>query len=339
MLNILLVNTGGTIGSIQTDNTINTSDQQPYRLLQLFKENYLAHQQVSFTAIHPIQLLSENVVPVVWQKLINAIEAEDINQFDGVIVTHGTDTLAFSAAALSLYFNTINIPLLLVSSNYPLDHPQANGLNNFICAIEYIKQQQPAGVFVPYQNPGQPMLVHLGSRLASSLQLSGDFISIQFNAPLCYEHGRFITRHNYLTEQCRPIQLAANFSARILLIKPYPGLDYRYFNLDQFDLVLHDLYHSGTACSTVQWGENHSLMQFIKHCQFSEKDFYMAPAIKTPQAYQSTQELLDQGGTMVWDMSLEATYVKLLLAYGNYSDPVSISLFLEQNIAFEKISL
>ena len=64
--------------------------------------------------IQAVEILSENLFPSVWETLINAIEAENISQYDGIIVTHGTDTLAFTAAALSLYFNAIKIPLLLV---------------------------------------------------------------------------------------------------------------------------------------------------------------------------------------------------------------------------------
>ena len=48
------------------------------------------------------------------------------------------------------------------------------------------------------------------------------------------------------------------------MIKPYPGLNYAHFNLENVDAVLHDLYHSGTACASTQWGENYSLLEFIK---------------------------------------------------------------------------
>ena len=338
MMNILTVFTGGTIGSTVSKGRINTDAKQCYKLLDLFKQSYPDSNNLQFKTIQPVQILSENLFPSVWEILIKAIEAENISDFDGIIVTHGTDTLAFTAAALSLYFHSIKIPLLLVSSDYPLDHPQANGLINFNCAVEFIKQRNELGVFVPYKNKNADTLVHLGSRIASSLQLSGDFISVQSKAFLRFD-GTFHQQNVLVstTTSNEHSQLTPDFSTRTLLIKPYPGLDYSHFSLDQVDAVLHDLYHSGTACSIADWGENHSLLQFIKKCCQMNIDLYMAPAIKTDDAYESTKTLLEQGAKMIWNMSLESAYTKLLLAYGNFNDTDSINQFLEQNIALELI--
>jgi len=337
MTKILLVFTGGTIGSTAVNGTINTSEQQGYKLLQLFEQTYSNTEQLSFKTIQPLQLLSENLFPSIWETLIKAIEAENIAQYDGIIVTHGTDTLAYTAAALGLYFNSIKIPVMLVSSDHPLEHPQANGLSNFYCAIEFIKQRKQAGVFVPYKNPGSETLVHIATRLSSSLPLSGDFISVQSQAYLLFKQNTFQQLKPLDKQPCTGRQLLASFSSSVLLIRPYPGLDYSHFQLDQVDVVIHDLYHSGTACSSSDWGENHSLVNFIEKCKQKNIDLYMAPAIKTADAYDSSQILQKHGAMMIWNMSIESAYVKLLLAYGNYNDSATINQFLEDNIAFEYI--
>jgi L-asparaginase len=338
MTNILLVFTGGTIGSIASNGTVNTDTEQNYRLLSLFKQNHSSTGSINFKTLQPVQLLSENLFPSIWETLINAIEAENISQYDGIIITHGTDTLAYTAAALSLYFNSIATPILLVSSNYPLDHPQANGLVNFNCAVEFIKQREQGGVFVPYQNPNSDTLIHLGSRLSSCLPLSGDFISVQSKAYLKFENNTFQQVNPLNTSTCIATQLKPVFSKKILLIKPYPGLDYSHFQLEQVDAILHDLYHSGTACSTNDWGGNNSLTIFIQQCTLLNIPVYMAPAIHSHDAYDSTQVLLQHGGKMIWNMSLEVAYVKLLLAYGNFTDCEQIDQFLTHNIAFEYIA-
>jgi L-asparaginase len=121
------------------------------------------------------------------------------------------------------------------------------------------------------------------------------------------------------------------------MIKPYPGLDYTHFNLENVDAVLHDLYHSGTACTSLKWGENHSLLEFIKHCKKLDISVYLAPAIKSADVYQSTKALLEQGANMIWNMSIEAAYVKLLLAYGNFIDKQEILDFLNRDIAGEHL--
>ena len=380
MKNILVVFTGGTIGSTVSEGTINTSSAAPFKLIQQFQQNYNNHQQIHFSTIQPLQILSENLSSSVWQTLIAAIDAQQPDQYDGIIVTHGTDTLAYTAAALSFYFNAIKIPMLLVSSNYPLDDPRANGLGNFICAVEFILQNSQAGVFVPYRNCQQTTQVHKGSRLVCSSQLSGDFFSVQGKSFMQFENRQFsllnpstksipgknsplpvgqIRRERIWSRGERPQgsgqdspetlgwvrgiketkipRLKANFSERILMIKPYPGLNYASFNLENVDAVLHDLYHSGTACASTQWGEKYSLLEFIKGCQEQNIKVYLAPAIKSVDAYQSTRALIEQGAEMIWNMSIEAAYVKLMLAYGNFSDEQQIMAFIDMDIAGEHV--
>ncbi|WP_036252895.1 asparaginase [Methylobacter sp. BBA5.1] len=338
MKNILVVFTGGTIGSTAIGGTISTSDAAPYKLIQLFQQHHASREQISFHSIQPIQILSENLAPVVWEKLIAVIEAQDIGRYDGIIITHGTDTLAFTAAALDLYFNTLNIPILLVSSDRPLDHPEANGLPNFICAVEYILQRHEPGVFVPYTNRNQATQLHRGTRLASSLQLGGDFMSVQGKSHCRFVNGAFTQNGLTATGKSRQrVPLKADFSKRVLLVKPYPGLDYRYINLDAVDVVLHDLYHSGTACSSAQWGDQFSLLVFIRQCRERGIKVYLAPAVKSDNAYESTRELLEAGAEMIWNLSLETAYVKLLLAYGNFSDERQIMDFIDRDVACEHV--
>jgi L-asparaginase len=336
MKNILVVFTGGTIGSATSEGTINTSSAAPFKLLQLFQEHYQNHQKIHFDTIQPLQILSENLAPAAWKTIIEAIETARPDRYDGIIITHGTDTLAYTAAALGFYFNAAQIPMLLVASDYPLDDSRANGLENFICAIEFIQQIKKPGVFVPYRNQQQPTQLHRGARLACSLQLSGDFFSVQNKSYMQFENGQF-SLLNPPTTQTSTINLRPNFSNRILMIKPYPGLNYDHFNLDNVDAVLHDLYHSGTACASAQWGKNHSLPEFIKRCLEQGIKVYLAPAIKSADAYQSTRALIEQGAEMIWNMSIEAAYVKLMLAYGNFTDEQQIMDFINADIAGEHV--
>lgn len=337
MKNILLVFTGGTIGSEASGGTIATSASAPYRLLQLFERQYPEHSQIDFTTIRPVQILSENIAPAFWETLIKAIEAQLPERYDGIIVTHGTDTLAYTAAALSLYFHALDKPMLLVSSDYPLDHPEANGLSNFIAAVEFIRQRRETGVFVPYRNPGESTQIHWGSRLASSLQLSGDFISVQNKSYCRFENGVFSEPlFTFKNKSGAAYDLKPEFSRRIALIRPYPGLNYTLFNLDDIDAVLHDLYHSGTACASMQWGTDGSLLPFIERCRKQAIPVYLAPSIHSDSAYESTRELLEQGAEMLWNLSIECAYIKLLLAYGNFSED-GIKPFLERDLAGEHI--
>lgn len=340
MKKILVVFTGGTIGSVAANGTITTSQNAPFKLLELFRQHYHTPSAIHFDTLEPLQILSENLNPAAWKIIINAIEAAQPGQYDGIIVTHGTDTLAYTAAALSLYFNDLAKPVLLVSSDYPLDNPKANGLANFICAVEFIRQKIAMGVFVPYRNSGQTMQVHYGTRLGCSLQLSGDFFSVQNQSYTEFAGQHF--KHNKASAAAKqkllkPVSLQPEFANNLLLIKPYPGLDYSHFNLNNVKAILHDLYHSGTACATLQWGNPHSLIEFLKRCRQQHIPVYLAPAIHSDNAYQSTRELIAEGAQMIWNTSIETAYVKLLLAYGNFADAALRQEFLANNIANEHI--
>jgi L-asparaginase len=114
-------------------------------------------------------------------------------------------------------------------------------------------------------------------------------------------------------------------------------LDYAQICLDGADAILHDLYHSGTACTAADRGEQHNLLTFINRCQRHALKVYLAPGMRSESSYSSTRQLLKSGATMIWNMSLEAAYAKLLLAYGNFEDTETIDSFLEQDIAREHL--
>lgn len=340
MKKILVVFTGGTIGSTVADGAINTSTNAAFTLLQLFKQQGINAPATHFDTLQPYEILSENLAPPAWKLLIEAIESAKPDSYDGIIVTHGTDTLAYTAAALSFYFHNLAIPLLLVSSDYPLDNPKGNGLANFLCAVEFIRQGIANGVFVPYRNAGDVMRIHRGSRLTCSLQLTGDFYSVKNSSFMQFTGQDFVV--NELSKNNQSVSenylaLKPEFSNRVMLIRPYPGLDYRHIDLSGIDAVLHDLYHSGTACTSSQWGNQHSLINFLNVCQEQGVPVFLAPAFRSPNAYQSTHDLLINGAEMIWNMSLEAAYVKLMLAAGNFDDKQKMMHFIDLDIAREHI--
>ncbi len=322
MKNILIIFTGGTIGSSIHNGTIDTDDKTSFLLLTQFKQRY-PQINVNFTTRQPYQILSENLTPSVWTRLISAIENENPQNYDGIIITHGTDTLAYTAAALSFYFHALNIPIFLISSHLPLSNINANGLDNFSFAIEKILNDDLTGCFVPYRNPAEKSVtLHNATRLTCSPQLSNDFFSV----------GNLD-----LTKKRIDVALKANFSERILLIKPYPALNYDNFDITNADAVLHDLYHSGTACTAMDLGKNHSLLGFIKRCEKQKITLFLTPIMKSANFYQSTHELSLCNAEIIWNMSLEAAYVKLSLAYGNFADDSDVISFMRQDLAGEYI--
>ena len=131
---ILLIYTGGTIGMIQNQET---------GLLEPFDFQHLSRFIPDLNAldcsITTIQfenpLDSSEIGPKVWIKTAQII-AENYASFDGFVVLHGTDTMAFTASALSFMLENLSKPVILTGSQLPLGMLRTDGKENLITAIE-----------------------------------------------------------------------------------------------------------------------------------------------------------------------------------------------------------
>lgn len=139
-MNIAVIFTGGTIGSSIQQNYVSTDSQMPYHLLEMYNESQAKDNPdfPHFITVEPYTTLSEYMNGSHLNLLIASVREQLTREIDGIIITHGTDTLPFTAAALGMCFAYAKIPILLVSSNYILDDPRANGLTNFAAAVDYI---------------------------------------------------------------------------------------------------------------------------------------------------------------------------------------------------------
>lgn len=139
-MNIAVIFTGGTIGSSIQRNYVSTDSQMPYRLLEMYNESQAKDNPdfPHFITAEPYTTLSEYMNGSHLNLLIASVREQLTREIDGIIITHGTDTLPFTAAALGMCFAYAKIPILLVSSNYILDDPRANGRTNFTAAVDYI---------------------------------------------------------------------------------------------------------------------------------------------------------------------------------------------------------
>ena len=117
-MKILVLFTGGTIGSTVDGATVHTDPAAASRLLSLYRARF--GEDVLFEVRRPCNLLSENATPGLWSLLERSVREEELAVYDGVIITHGSDTLPYTCAALAFLLRDVPIPLVLVASNYSL---------------------------------------------------------------------------------------------------------------------------------------------------------------------------------------------------------------------------
>lgn len=350
MKKILLVFTGGTIGSKTSGSAIDVREDAGYELLEKYKASGHGHEGIVFETIQPFTLLSENIVPQDWHILYKSIMRHKLSEYDGVIITHGSDTLAYTAAAVSYMFHQTNIPILLTASNYPLDHPKSEGVRNFAACVSMIQNDPLPGIFVVFEDDHGRTLVHLGTRLMQSQPFTDQFHSI-YNAPYGeIREGRLHVFTNEVNPSIEQLQrgIAVEkqaayadpaFTSNVLLLKPYPGFQYTYVNREQAaarpQAVIVELYHSGTTGIRAVSPEG-QLSSFAKWCHDHDIGLYAAP-IKdvSGSLYTSSHEMLALGITPLEGISIEAALVKLMLAYGSFHDKQAIEQFVQQNLFYE----
>lgn len=337
-MKILVYLTGGTIGSRVDGATVHADPASASRLLTLYQERYGTDTQ--FVVRQPCNLLSENATPGLWALLEHSIRQERLSAYDGVIVTHGSDTLPYTCAALAFLLRDVPVPLVLVASNYSLGNSRSNGLANFRSAVELIASRSVRGVFAVFQDEKGLNRIYLASRLQEADTARDQFSSyggVDFGE---IRDGRFYWNAHPLNPTLKEVnQLPARllhadwaFQKPVLALRPYPGLDYRFLRFDPPPrAMLHYLYHAATACTQ---GEGYALPDFLRECRSRGTDCYLAPFKAEGEAlYETSRALLEAGAFPLFRISFEAAYVKLTIAY-NQQELAPRSL-MEQCFAFE----
>ena len=123
MPNILLLLTGGTICSRANASGRNFSDQATAapQLIEQFQRSASPYAQTArFHSLAPLDILSENMTLPHWDKLLDCLRQVRWSDYQGLVIAHGTDTLAYTACLLALALNHPPLPVLLVSSDYNL---------------------------------------------------------------------------------------------------------------------------------------------------------------------------------------------------------------------------
>lgn len=167
---ILIINTGGTLSSVNGSNGLvpgmNSGD--------MLEELRMVSKNLELEAEDFCSLDSSNIGPEDWTGLAKLI-AERSYDYHGIVVIHGTDTLAYTSAMLSFMLQNISIPVVVTGSQLSIANPLADALENCRCGIHMAASGYP-GVFVAFNRK-----VMLGCRASKVRTMSFDaFESINY---------------------------------------------------------------------------------------------------------------------------------------------------------------
>lgn len=244
-MKILVVFTGGTIGSVRKGGIISPDDSRAYTLLEMYGN---IRKTAEFTAVCPYTILSENLCRDNLVKLYECIRSYNIEEYDGVIVTHGTDTLQYTSSFLGYAFSDCKKPIIVVSANYPLDDSRSNGLINFAAAMDFISSGCGSGVFAAYANIGENPKIHRAVRLLAHMSYSDDVFSI-FNSFYGEISGDVFVKNSAFREAdnklCFKHPIILSESSDVIKLTSYVSMAYPLIT-SETKAVLIEGYHSGT---------------------------------------------------------------------------------------------
>lgn len=334
---ILLVLTGGTICSFKKEDS-KKLDADVNEAKRLIVDNFKASKSkftgVEFEEKTPLNVLSENMTISKWNKLLDFLrDYENSEAYDGIIILHGTDTLAFTSSLLSLSLCGFKLPVMLVSSQLDLLNKKANGNANFKAAVELIMNGIKPNVYAVYRNSDGKMYLHKGAQLLQCGIYSEDFFSKEM-VSVCKRNA--VAKGEEFKEKEGLLCKFSELSGGVLKIAPYVGLDYGVFSLNGVKVVLHGTYHSETACAEIkEAGEVYSgssALSLIDRCNEKGIPFIIEPCSESAFRYESTGLLLKKGAVGIYGMTSEMAYAKALLGVSMGLSGEKLVEFLNENI-------
>ena len=140
---ILIIYTGGTIGMIQNPETGALESFNFDHLLKHVPELKCLNINIDSKTFDP-PIDSSDMEPELWSRIVTIIE-ENYEHYDGFVILHGTDTMSFTASALSFMLEGLMKPVILTGSQLPIGALRTDGKENLITAIEIAAAKAPDG--------------------------------------------------------------------------------------------------------------------------------------------------------------------------------------------------
>jgi L-asparaginase len=281
---------------------------------------------------------SSNMNPVVWVQLAKIIE-EKYTQYDSFVILHGTDTMAYTASALSYLLENLNKPVILTGAQLPIGVARTDAKENFITALEIAADQTHNRPVI------SEVCIYFNSVLLRGNRARKNE-SVQFNAfesenyPVLAQAGIKIEYNKPYLKNYEPnvtLNVHKTFDDNVLILKLFPGITEKVvrnvLEIKGLRGVVLETYGSGNA-PTDEW-----FLKLMK--EFIDKGIIIFNVSQcnggrvSQGRYQTSQFLQEIGVVSGADITTEAAITKLMFALGLSEDIQEVKKILKRSIAGE----
>ncbi|MDI6643384.1 MAG: Glu-tRNA(Gln) amidotransferase subunit GatD [Candidatus Hodarchaeaceae archaeon] len=335
--NVTIIGTGGTIAS-----------RVDYRTGAVFpaftpEEIYSAVPELAEIAnikvVEACNVFSEHMTPELWIKIGRAVAKEINSGASGVVIAHGTDTMGYTAAALSFMLKGIFRPVVLVGSQRSSDRPSSDAALNLISAVTVAGRSDIAEVSVVMHGSIEDdfCLIHRGTKVRKCHTSRRDTFQSINDIPIGMVRGRELKLFRDDYNRASPkgkVRVEGKFEPRVALLKVTPGM---------LSSVISGMLRAGDKGIVLEGtGLGHvpeSLFDGIKLAVGKG-----VPVVMTSQClwgrvdmkvYSTGRDLLQLGVIPGEDMLPEVAWIKLMYALGKTRNLKEISKLMQRNLAGE----
>jgi L-asparaginase len=334
---ILIIYTGGTIGMVR-DAVTGTLRPLPFNHImdeipELSKANYIISSHTFKTPFD-----SANVNPEEWIKMASVIE-ENYDQYDGFVVLHGTDTMSYSASALSFILENLAKPVIFTGSQLPIGSFRTDAKENLISALEIAAARKDGYPIVP------EVCIFFQSKLFRGNRTwkynAEEFKAFQsYNYPPLAEigvHIKYNTHLIHIPDPAKKFRIEKNLNTDVAILKLFPGISRKVveavFNIDGIRGVVLETYGAGNAPSyswfieTIKDARKKGIV-VLNVTQCAEGSVEMG-------VYETSLELQKAGVISGRDLTAEAAVTKMMYLFGKKCETYEVMAELNRPIRGE----
>jgi glutamyl-tRNA(Gln) amidotransferase subunit D len=284
-------------------------------------------------------IFSENITGKHWTEMAQNISKHIQKGADGVIVAHGTDTMGYTAAALSFALQNLPVPVILVGSQRSADRPSSDAATNLTGAVIAAAKAPFAEVTLAmHETPSDKAIVlHRGTKVRKCHTSRRDtFRSINAEPLAKVENGNvaMLTQDYHERDASRKLLLKADFEEKVALVKFHPG-----FNPDIIDHLVSAGYRGIVLEGTGLGHISHNCLDSVREAV--NKGIIVAMTSQCiwgrvdMNVYDTGRDYLNAGVIPLEDMLSETALVKLMWTLGQTKDSEEAKKLLTTNLAGE----